>query len=56
MRMKGSDTFPAGPREEGPVDPACILIVDDEPFNLDVLEQELEHGILASGPQTARKP
>jgi adenylate cyclase len=22
--------------------PACILIVDDEPFNLDVLEQELE--------------
>jgi class 3 adenylate cyclase len=24
------------------VDRACILIVDDEPFNLDVLEQELE--------------
>lgn len=31
-----------GPDPAGPADPARILIVDDEPFNLDLLEQELE--------------
>jgi CheY-like chemotaxis protein len=33
--------------------PNKILIVDDEPFNLDLLEQELEDPIPSSAPATA---
>ncbi len=43
------DTSPQGPRATAPGEPATVLIVDDEPLNVDLLEQELD----AAGYRTA---
>jgi DNA-binding NtrC family response regulator len=43
------NTSPQGPRPTAPGEPATVLIVDDEPLNVDLIEQELD----AAGYRTA---